>query len=153
MGSRVYFDKNIDGMVNVTLANRQPGSSFKPFVYATAFEKGYTPETTVFDLQTQFSTFCAPSDTASDTPPCYSPGNYDEKFRGPITLRNALAQSVNVPSVKTLYLAGITDSLKTAKDMGITTLGDKDQYGLTLVLGGGGVNLLELTWAYPLFAN
>jgi len=153
VGSRGYFDKNIDGMVNVTLANRQPGSSFKPFVYATAFEKGYTPETTVFDLQTQFSTFCAPSDTASDTPPCYSPGNYDEKFRGPITLRNALAQSVNVPSVKTLYLAGITDSLKTAKDMGITTLGDKDQYGLTLVLGGGEVNLLEMTGAYSVFAN
>ncbi|KKW17440.1 MAG: Penicillin-binding protein, 1A family [Candidatus Magasanikbacteria bacterium GW2011_GWA2_50_22] len=153
VGSRGYFDKEIDGMVNVTLANRQPGSSFKPFVYATAFEKGYIPDTVVFDLQTQFSTFCEPSDTASSTPPCYSPGNYDEKFRGPMTLREALAQSVNVPSVKTLYLAGITDSLKTASDMGITTLGDKNQYGLTLVLGGGEVNLLEMTGAYGVFAN
>ncbi|MDO8521884.1 MAG: PBP1A family penicillin-binding protein [bacterium] len=153
VGSRGYFDKDIDGMVNITLANRQPGSSFKPFVYATAFEKGYTPDTIVFDLQTQFSTFCAATDTVNDEPPCYSPGNYDEKFRGPMTLRDAIAQSVNVPSVKTLYLAGITDSLKTASDMGITTLGDKNQYGLTLVLGGGEVNLLEMTGAYGVFAN
>ena len=153
VGSRGYFDKGIDGMVNVTLANRQPGSSFKPFVYATAFEKGYTPDTVVFDLQTQFSTFCEPSDVANSEPPCYSPGNYDEKFRGPMTLRNALAQSVNVPSVKTLYLAGINDSLKTASDLGITTLGDKNRYGLTLVLGGGEVNLLEMTGAYGVFAN
>src|SRR3989344_2460729 len=122
VGSRGYFDKGIDGMVNITLANRQPGSSFKPFVYATAFEKGYTPDTVVFDLQTQFSTLCNPTDTASDTPPCYSPGNYDQKFRGPMTLRDALAQSVNVPSVKVLYLAGIDDSIKIAEDMGLTTL-------------------------------
>ncbi|MEK7106688.1 MAG: transglycosylase domain-containing protein [Patescibacteria group bacterium] len=153
VGSRGYFDEKIDGMVNVALANRQPGSSFKPFVYATAFKKGYPTDTVVFDLQTQFSTFCKPSDTMNSEPPCYSPGNYDEKFRGPMTLREALAQSVNVPSVKTLYLAGITDSLKTASDMGITTLGDKDQYGLTLVLGGGEVNLLEMTAAYGVFAN
>lgn len=153
VGSRGYFDKGIDGMVNITLANRQPGSSFKPFVYATAFKKGYTPDTVVFDLQTQFSTFCRPVDVTNREPPCYSPGNYDEKFRGPITLRNALAQSVNVPSVKTLYIAGITDALKTANDMGITTLGDKNQYGLTLVLGGGEVNLLEMTGAYSVFAN
>ncbi|MDO8552496.1 MAG: PBP1A family penicillin-binding protein [bacterium] len=153
VGSRGYFDPNIDGMVNVTLANRQPGSSFKPFVYATAFKKGYTPDTVVFDLQTQFSTFCQPADYTNNQAPCYSPGNYDEKFRGPITLRNALAQSINVPSIKTLYLAGITDSLKTASDMGITTLGDKDQYGLTLVLGGGEVSLLEMTGAYGVFAN
>ncbi|MDP3965302.1 MAG: penicillin-binding transpeptidase domain-containing protein, partial [bacterium] len=153
VGSRGYFDKDIDGMVNITLANRQPGSSFKPFVYATAFEKGYTPDTMVFDLQTQFSTFCEPNDVANGEAPCYSPGNYDEKFRGPLSLRNALAQSVNVPSVKTLYLAGITDSLKTASDLGITTLGDKNQYGLTLVLGGGEVNLLEMTGAYGVFAN
>ena len=153
VGSRGYFDKGIDGMVNITLANRQPGSSFKPFVYATAFKKGYTPDTVVFDLQTQFSTFCQPADFTNREPPCYSPGNYDEKFRGPMTLRNALAQSVNVPSVKTLYIAGINDSLETAGDLGITTLGDRDRYGLTLVLGGGEVNLLEMTGAYSVFAN
>ena len=98
----------------------------------------------MFDLKTQFSSYCKPEDF-SDEPPCYSPENFDLKFHGPITLRNALAQSVNIPSVKILYLAGVADSLKTASDMGITTLDDKDQYGLTLVLGGGEANLLEMT--------
>jgi penicillin-binding protein 1C len=153
VGSRGYFDPTIDGKVNITLANRQPGSSFKPFVYATAFKKGYTPDTVVFDLQTQFSTHCEPTDTTNDEPPCYSPSNFDGTFKGPMTLRNAIAQSENVPSVKTLYLAGIPESLATARDMGITTLGDANQYGLTLVLGGGEVNLLELTGAYGAFAN
>lgn len=153
VGSRGYFDEEIDGKVNVTLANRQPGSSFKPFVYATAFAKGYTPDTIVFDLKTQFSTACVVLDIMNDEPPCYSPENFDQKFRGPITMRDALAQSVNVPSVKVLYLAGINDSLKTAEDMGINTLEDKDRYGLTLVLGGGEVNLLEETSAYGVFAN
>ncbi|MDO8561666.1 MAG: PBP1A family penicillin-binding protein [bacterium] len=152
VGSRGYFDPAIEGMVNITLANRQPGSAFKPFVYATAFEKGYTPDTVVFDLKTQFGSECRPDDF-SDEPPCYSPDNFDQKFRGPMTLRDAIAQSVNVPSVKVLYLAGVTDSLKTARDMGITTLGGRDQYGLTLVLGGGEVNLLEITGAYAVFAN
>jgi len=152
VGSKGYFDETIDGKVNVTLAHRQPGSSFKPFVYATAFKKGYTPETIVFDLKTQFSSLCPPNNF-SDEPPCYSPENFDSTFKGPITFRNALAQSVNVASVKVLYLAGITDSLHTAKDMGITTLEGADRYGLTLVLGGGEVTLLELTNAYGGFAN
>ncbi len=152
VGSRNYFDEHIDGKVNVTVANRQPGSSFKPFVYATAFEKGYTPSTVVFDLKTQFSTACAPSNF-SDESPCYSPENFDNKFRGPITLRNALAQSINIPAIKTLYLVGIQNALDTAKKMGITTLGDPSRYGLTLVLGGGEVTLLEMTGAYAVFAN
>lgn len=153
VGSRGYFDNTIDGNVNVALASRQPGSSFKPFVYATAFEKGYTPDTVVFDLQTQFSTACAPSDVANDTPPCYSPGNFDGTFKGPMKLRDAIAQSENIPAVKTLYLAGIQDSITTADSLGITTLGDASRYGLTLVLGGGEVNLLEMTGAYSVFAN
>jgi len=153
VGSKDYFDDSIDGQVNVTLADRQPGSSFKPFVYATAFEKGYTPSTVVFDLPTQFSTACAPTDNTNDTPPCYSPSNFDGTFKGPMTLRNAIAASENVPSVKVLYLAGITDSLTTAANLGITTLGNAAQYGLTLVLGGGEVNLLEMTGAYAVFAN
>lgn len=153
VGSRGYFDENIDGKVNVTLAKRQPGSSFKPFVYATAFEKGYTPETIVFDVPTQFSTTCAASDVLNSEPPCYSPGNYDELFKGPMTLRNALAQSQNIPAVKTLYLAGIPDSIETARDMGISTLVEAGRYGLTLVLGGGEVTLLEMTGAYSVFAN
>ncbi|MEK7480400.1 MAG: PBP1A family penicillin-binding protein [Patescibacteria group bacterium] len=152
VGSRGYFDEAIDGKVNITLAHRQPGSSFKPFVYATALEKGYTPETVVFDLQTQFSSRCAPNDL-SDTPPCYSPVNFDAKFKGPLTFREALAQSINVAAVKVLYLAGIKNSIELARDMGITTLEDSDRYGLTLVLGGGEVTLLEMTGAYGVFAN
>lgn len=153
VGSKGYFDKTIDGAVNVTTSLRQPGSSFKPFVYATAFEKGYTPETVVFDLKTQFSTACQPQDVLNDTPPCYSPDNFDGNFKGPMTLRDALAQSENIPAIKTLYLTGITDSLRTAQSLGITTLGDANQYGLTLVLGGGEVTLLEMTGAYSVFAN
>lgn len=153
VGSRDYFNDEIDGQVNVTTSHRQPGSSFKPFVYATAFEKGYTPDTVVFDLQTQFSTACSPTDVANDTPPCYSPENYDGKFHGPMKLRDALAQSMNIPAIKTVYLAGVQDSIQTARDMGITTLEDAARYGLTLVLGGGEVSLLEMTGAYSVFAN
>ncbi|MFA7309869.1 MAG: transglycosylase domain-containing protein, partial [Candidatus Paceibacterota bacterium] len=153
VGSRGYFDDTIDGKVNVAVADRQPGSSFKPFVYAAAFEKGYTPDTVVFDLQTQFSTACAPSDYANDAPPCYSPSNYDGTFKGPLKLRNALAISENVPAIKVLYLVGIQNAIDTAASLGITTLSSAARYGLTLVLGGGEVKLLEMTSAYGVFAN
>lgn len=153
VGSRNYFDTKIGGNFNVTLAERQPGSAFKPFVYAKAFEDGYTPDTVVFDVQTQFSTACSPYETTNSTPPCYSPVNYDGKFRGPMTLRDALAQSINVPAIKALYLAGLNDSLELAKSMGISTLGKASQYGLTLVLGGGEVTLLDITSAYGAFAQ
>jgi 1A family penicillin-binding protein len=152
VGSRDYFDKEIDGNFNVTTAHRQPGSTFKPFVYAESFLKGYTPDTVLFDLKTQFSVKCAPENMTS-TNGCYSPENYDGKFRGPMTLRDALAQSINVPSVKLLYLAGIADSINLARSMGIQSLGDANQYGLTLVLGGGEVSLLDMTSAYGVFAN
>jgi len=153
VGSRNYFDEKIDGNFNVAIApNRQPGSAFKPFVYATAFGNGYTPETVVFDLKTQFSTICEPNNFKSETP-CYSPSNYDEVFRGPVTFREALAQSINVPSVKVLYLAGLQDSLNLAESMGITSLTDIGRYGLTLVLGGGEVSLIDMTSAYGVFAN
>ncbi len=156
VGSRDYFDKEIDGNVNIALAKRQPGSSFKPFVYATAFKKGYTPETVLFDVPTEFSARC--SDDSKPLNPnqeeeCYNPENYDQRFRGPVNLRNALAQSLNVVAVKVLYLAGLQNVLETAKDVGITTLNDPDRYGLTLVLGGGEVTLLELTGAYGALAN
>ena len=152
VGSRDYFDEDIDGNFNVALAKRQPGSAFKPFVYATAFKRGFTPETVVFDLRTQFSSTCEPDNLTSEED-CYSPGNYDEIFRGPVTFRNALAQSINVPAVKALYLSGLTESLNTARDMGLTTLEDVGRYGLTLVLGGGEVTLLDITSAYGVFAN
>lgn len=152
VGSRNYFDKDIDGNFNVALAKRQPGSSFKPFVYAAALEKGYTPETVVFDLKTQFSTACR-YDSLNEENPCYSPNNYDGVFHGPMTLRNALAQSVNVPAIKVLYLVGIDNAIRLARDMGISTLTNAAQYGLTLVLGGGEVTLLDMTSAYATFAN
>lgn len=152
VGSRDYFDKEIDGNFNVTLAHRQPGSAFKPLVYAEAFVKGYTPDTVLFDLPTQFSTKC-PIDNMTSIDGCYSPQNYDDKFRGPITLRDSLAQSINIPSVKILYLVGISDSIELAKNMGISSLGNANDYGLTLVLGGGEVSLLEMTSAYGVFAN
>jgi membrane peptidoglycan carboxypeptidase len=153
VGSRDYFDDKIDGKYNVAVAERQPGSSFKPFAYATAFAKGLRPETVVFDLPTQFSTNCAADDfSTSDT--CYSPGNYDDTFRGPMSLRDALSQSVNIPAVKVLYIAGIKETLDTAKRLGITTLNRPlQQYGLPLVLGGGEVKLLDIVSAYGVFAN
>lgn len=152
VGSRNYFDNQIDGAYNITLAARQPGSAFKPFAYAQAFSEGYTPDTVLFDVPTQFQTTCSPTDFTG-TGDCYSPVNYDGKFRGPMTLRDAIAQSINVPSVKVLYLAGIADTLQLAKSMGVSTLGDPNQYGLTLVLGGGEVTLLDMTSAYGGFAN
>lgn len=152
VGSRDYFSEEIDGNFNIALAERQPGSSIKPFIYATAFSKGYLPDTVLFDVRTQFSPVC-PKDSPSSESPCYSPNNYNNKFLGPISMRNALAQSLNIPAVKTLYLAGVKDSLKLAADMGITSLNDPERYGLTLVLGGGEVKLLDMTYAYGVFAN
>ncbi len=153
VGSRDYFDEKIDGKFNITTAYRQPGSTFKPIVYSTAFELGYSPSTVLFDLQTQFSTNCAPDDFTMSAL-CYSPVNYDGKFQGPITLRNALAQSVNIPAVKLLHLVGIKNVLKKANDLGITGLNEgANHYGLSLVLGGGEVTPLELTGAYSTFAN
>lgn len=152
VGSKDYFAEDVDGNFNVALANRQPGSSIKPFVYAAAFAKGFLPQTILFDVPTQFSTACEPGDMTT-TDPCYAPQNYNNKFVGPISMRNALAQSLNIPAVKTLYLAGINSSLKLAADMGITTLNDPDRYGLTVVLGGGEVRLLDMTHAYGVFAN
>lgn len=152
IGSRNYFDQEIDGAFNITTAKRQPGSTIKPFVYAEAFIKGYTPETVLFDLKTQFSSSCSPDNMTMEND-CYAPENYDGVFRGPITLRNALAQSINIPSVKVLYLAGLSDSIRLARDMGIETLSNRGDYGLTLVLGGGEVTPLEITSAYGVFAN
>ena len=154
VGSRDYFDRDNEGNFNIATASRQPGSAFKPFAYATAFMKGYTPDTVLFDVPTEFDTSC----TAISTPilegaSCYHPENYDNLFRGPISMRNALAQSVNVPSVKVMYLAGITNSIKTAKEMGITGLSNKNQYGLSLALGGGEVSLLDMVSAYGVFAD
>ncbi|MBP6912462.1 MAG: transglycosylase domain-containing protein [Candidatus Pacebacteria bacterium] len=151
VGSRDYFDTKIDGAYNVATAQRQPGSSFKPIVYAKAFEKGYTPDTVLFDVPTEFNTGCAP--WGSTDKQCYSPDNFDGTFKGPIKLRDALQQSINIPAVKLLYLVGIDETIKTAKDLGIDLAGNKDQYGLSLVLGGGEVSLLDMVHGYSTLAN
>ncbi len=153
VGSRDYFDEDIDGKFNIATALRQPGSTFKPIVYSLAFEKGYTPNTVLFDLPTQFSVNCN-VDTLEIKDECYAPRNYDNRFRGPMTMANALAQSINIPAVKTLYLVGITNAIEHAANMGITSLTKAaTHYGFSLVLGGGEVSLLELTGAYGSFAN
>jgi len=158
VGSADYFDKEIDGNFNVaTQGLRQPGSAFKPFAYLTAFQKGYTPDTIIFDVPTEFvpnNPNCPPIvNYNNNNKSCFHPKNYDESFRGPVTLKQALAQSLNVPSVKVLYLAGIKETIENAKKMGITTLNNSNQYGLSLVLGGGAVKLIELVNAYSVFAQ
>lgn len=145
VGSRDYFNKDIQGNFNVpTQGLRQPGSALKPFVYLTAFEKGYSPETILFDVKTEFDTR-----GGSES---YSPDNFDNTFHGPVHMKEALAWSLNVPAVKTLYLVGIDSVLNTLHNVGITTLNDKNRYGLTLVLGGGEIKLFDLVNAYATLA-
>ena len=145
VGSKDYFNIEEDGNVNVAISNRQPGSSFKPFVYATAFKKGYTPNTILFDTYTNFGRDGSGKE--------FRPKNYDLRFSGPVTVRQALARSLNIPAVKTLYLAGIENSVQMAHDLGITTLNNPDSYGLSLVLGTGEVKLLDMVSAFGVFAN
>ncbi len=156
VGSRNYFDTDIDGNFNVATARRQPGSSFKPYIYVTSFEKGFTPETMLMDVATEFSSSCDPYGNplaGHNKDECYMPGNFDNKYHGPLSIREALARSINVPAVKTLYIVGIPAAIKTAQDMGITTLVDPKRYGLSLVLGGGEVKLLDMVSAYGSFAT
>lgn len=150
VGSRDYFDKEIDGNFNITTSNRQPGSAFKPFAYAQAFEIGYKPETVVFDVQTQFDDSCGIRGGQ-----CYMPRNFDGNFRGPMSLRSSLARSMNIPAVKVLYLSGIRNVINLTKKMGITTLNDPkgNIFGLSLVLGGGEVKPVEMASAYGVFAT
>ena len=145
VGSKDYFAEDIDGKVNVTISERQPGSSFKPYAYAQALSEGYTPETTLFDVKTNFG-----KDGSGEY---YRPQNYTGTFRGPVKLESALATSLNIPAVKILYLAGIKDVIKLAKSMGITTLNHPEKYGLALVLGGAEVKLVDHVGAFGVFAN
>jgi 1A family penicillin-binding protein len=150
---KCLFDPKYDV---ATIGHRQPGSSFKPFAYVTALKKGYTDKTILWDVKTEFNTNCDPSGNSVvgvNGSLCYSPEDYDGRNRGPVTLRTALTCSLNIPAVQALYLAGIEDTLKTATDFGITTLTDTKNYGLSLVLGGGDVNLLEMASAYSVFAT
>lgn len=144
VGSRDYFNDEIDGQVNVATSLRQPGSSIKPIVYAASFIKGYTPDTVLYDVVTNFST---------DPAKPYEPHNYNDKENGPVTIRRALAGSLNIPAVKAIYLTGIDNVLKLANEMGYTSLNDKNRFGLSLVLGGGEVKLIEHANAFGAFAR
>ncbi len=158
VGSRNYFDKENDGNFNVaTQGLRQPGSALKPFAYATLFEKGYSPDTVLFDVPTEFvpnNPSCpAEVDFNNTNTDCFHPKDNSETFAGPVSLRAALAQSINIPAVKVLYLAGMSDVLNTLHNFGITTLNDPGRYGLSLVLGGGEIKLIDLVGAYSVLAD
>ncbi len=144
VGSRNYFDQDIDGNVNITLALRQPGSSIKPLNYAVGLLKGYTAATAFIDKPT-----CFPNPGH----PQYCPVNYDGKWHGVIQMRFALANSINIPAVKMLKLNGVSDLIATASAMGITSFKDPDRYGLSLTLGGGEVTMLDMSTAFAVFAN
>jgi len=157
VGSVNYFDATNEGNFDVaTQGLRQPGSSLKPFVYMTGFQTGYTPDTILFDVPTEFSTnpSCPtiPNFNNANTK-CFHPQDFEGTFAGPMTVRTALAQSVNVPAVEMLYLVGEQNTLNNAASFGITTLKDPNQYGLSLVLGGGAVHLIDLTEAYSVLAD
>jgi len=142
VGSKDFFSEDIDGQVNTAISLRQPGSSIKPLIYTAAFNKGYNPATVVYDVPTNFGGG-------------YSPNNYNNKFLGPITLRNALAKSLNIPAVKALYIAGIPESIDMGRKMGITTWEEdaEERCGLSLVLGGCETRLLDMVELYSVFAN
>lgn len=149
---KCVFDPKFDV---ATLGLRQPGSAFKPFVYAASFKKGYTANTVLWDIKTEFNANCsADGNQVTDQYglKCYNPQDYDGLYRGKVSIRSAIGQSLNIPAVQLLYLTGLGDSLSTARDMGISTLNDPDRYGLSLVLGGGEVTLLEMTSAYGVLA-
>lgn len=157
VGSADFQNKDIQGEINMAVSPRQPGSAIKPLTYLAAFEKGWTPATLIWDVPSEFP----PSGDPNDPRPPYKPVNYDERFHGPVRLRSALANSYNVPAVKTLDFVGIYDDPETqqieglipfAQRLGITTL-DRNDYGLSLTLGGGEVTLLDLTAAYAVMAN
>ena len=144
VGSKDYFDDSIDGQVNVTDRPRQPGSSMKPIIYASLFEKGYKSKTQLYDVITNFST---------ETGKSYTPRNYTGKELGPVSIRQALAGSLNIPAVKAMYLTGIKDALNLAENMGYSSFSDRSRFGLSLVLGGGEVKMLEHVNAFSAFAR
>lgn len=149
VGSRGFNDPDIDGQVNVTTRLRQPGSAIKPITYLTALKKGFTASTLLMDVPTEFP--------GSVQKPIYKPENYDGEYRGPMQVRYALANSINVAAVKMLALTGIKDTLQTSYDLGIDSLKPTketlDRVGLSLTLGGGEVTLLNLSSAYSAFVN
>ena len=143
VGSKDYFDDEIDGQVNVATRLRQPGSSFKPIVYTKSFEMGYTPNTVIWDVLTTFPTVTGD----------YEPNNYDLGERGPVRMRDAIQGSLNIPAVKMVYMVGVETALDFATSLGYSSFDDHSAFGLSLVLGGGEVKLTEHVNAYATFAN
>ena len=144
VGSKGYFEEEIDGAVNVTTALRQPGSSFKPIVYTAGFVEGYTPNSILYDVLTTFKT------EVSD----YTPNNYTlGSENGPVTIRKALQGSLNIPAVKMIALIGVEKVLNFAESLGYTSFADRSRFGLAIVLGGAEVKLIEHAAAYGAFAN
>ncbi|KKU94502.1 MAG: Penicillin-binding protein, 1A family [Candidatus Jorgensenbacteria bacterium GW2011_GWA1_48_13] len=132
---------------------RQPGSALKPFAYLTAFKKGYLSKTIIIDAPTEFVSNdpncpAIPDFLKENDKDCFHPQNFDDRFRGPVSFEEGLAQSINVPSVKVLYLAGFDNVLDTLHKFGITSLKERARYGLSLILGGGEVKLFDLVNAY-----
>ncbi len=146
VGSANFDDDSIDGKVNVATSLRQPGSAIKPLLYVTAFNDNLiSPSTVLWDLRTAYKL---------DDGQEYVPGNYDERFHGPVTARTALANSYNVPAVKLLDAVGVDRMLEVARALGVKSLADDpSRYGLSLTLGGGDVRLLDLATAYHTIAN
>ncbi len=145
VGSLDYNNEEIDGQVNVAISERQPGSSFKPYVYLTGLLQGMTPASMILDVRTPF---------IQDDRSVYVPENYDRLYHGPVSLREALSQSLNIPAIRVMDQVGVASALRTAHRMGINGL-DRglSYYGLNLVLGGGEVTLLDHTYAYSVVAN
>jgi len=148
LGSPDYFEAQIDGAVNAAIALRQPGSSIKPITYAAAFDPAapdpMTAATLILDVRSSFP-------TREGDP--YVPRNYDLRFHGPVSAREALASSYNIPAVKVLQRIGLDRMIALARNLSIGTFGDSSRYGLSLTLGGGEVRLIDMAAAYGAFAN
>lgn len=148
VGGADYFDESIQGAINMAAVRRQPGSAFKPFIYAQTLDptrpEPWTAATTLLDVRTTFITH--------EGKP-YTPKNYDGREHGPVSVRQALASSLNIPAVLALEKAGIPETIHLARRLGITSLGNPDEYDLSLALGGGQMSLLQLSNAYAAFAN
>ncbi len=144
IGSVDFNDNKIGGQFNDALAMRQPGSALKPITYATAMEKGWTAATVIADIKTSF-----PSGGREP----YVPLNFDQKEHGPVSVRDSLGSSLNIPAVKALQYTGVQTMMDKAKQMGLNFQYPPEHYGLTLTLGGGEVRLLDLTNAYSVFDN
>lgn len=152
VGSKDFYNTDIDGEVNVTTSLKQPGSSFKPLIFARAFEKNnFSPSTPIFDIETKFGN--------------YEPDNYDGNFMGPMTLATSLAHSRNITAVKMYFMAtkdapsdreGEYDLIEYLRNLGLTSIEHRDDgfyYGPPIALGTAEVTPLEFAQVYSSFAS